>query len=89
MVYLLHFDEKLAHAQHYVGFCERSVRARLGKHRRGEGSKLMAAVFAAGIGVQIAHVWKDGDRHFERNIKNRKNTPRLCPICNPRKRREK
>jgi hypothetical protein len=28
----------------------------------------------------VARTWQ-GDRKFERQLKNRKHTPRLCPVC--------
>lgn len=44
----------------------------------------MSAVSKAGIEFVIARLWPDGDRNFERHLKNRKDGPRICPICNPR-----
>ena len=79
-VYLLHFDRPLAHARHYVGWSA-DLPKRIEQHRRGlSGARLMAAVKDAGIGFRVARVW-DGDRAFERRIKNRHATPRLCPVC--------
>lgn len=85
MVYLLHFDRPLAHAQHYLGFVDHTkghaLEARLEYHRKGTGSKLLRAVVAAGIGFQVADLWPDGDRNFERQLKNRKKAGLLCPLC--------
>ena len=84
MVYLLHFDRKLKHAQHYIGFVDggkKRLDARMQYHRSGRGSKLMKAVTEAGIGFVIANTWPDGDRNFERSLKNRKNARHLCNIC--------
>lgn len=85
MVYLIHFDEKYHHAQHYIGFVDREDRleSRIQYHRNGRGSKFLKAVSQASIGFKVVKVWKDGDRNFERKLKNRKNSPALCPICNP------
>jgi hypothetical protein len=46
----------------------------------GRGAKITQALVARGIGFQIARIWPD-DRRFERKLKNRKNAPKLCPIC--------
>ncbi len=82
-VYLICFKEKLHHAKHYIGFCEEgNLEARIERHRAGNGSKLMAAVTQAGIAWEVARVWEDVDRNFERQLKNSKNGPRLCPFCN-------
>jgi predicted GIY-YIG superfamily endonuclease len=85
MIYLLHFKSPFKHARHYLGFTESptGLDARLAKHASGSGAKLMRAVSQAGIDFDLARVWPDGDRTMERQLKNRNNTPTLCPICNP------
>lgn len=82
-VYLIHFDDKLAHAQHYLGFAEIPVRRRLQRHLDGRGSRLIRAVVNAGITVRLGRVWTGPDvtRDFERSLKNRRNARKLCPIC--------
>lgn len=80
LIYLLHFEKKLHHAGHYLGFCEDDLEARLDRHRKGQGARLLEVVVAAGIDFSVARTWK-GDRHFERKLKNQKNARRLCPIC--------
>jgi len=86
MVYLIHFDRPIGdlsnprgQAQHYLGFTH-DLAGRLQAHRSGNGSALMAAVAQRGIGWELARTW-EGDRHLERKLKNRHNSPRLCPIC--------
>lgn len=81
-VYLLHFDRPLKHARHYIGFST-SLKRRLEHHAKGTGSSLMAAVAKAGITFRLVRTWK-ADRTFERKLKNGKNAPHLCPICNPK-----
>jgi predicted GIY-YIG superfamily endonuclease len=81
IVYLIHFEKKLHHAQHYLGYCEDgNLEARLERHIRGDGSKLMRAVMEAGIQWKVVKTW-EGDRHFERSLKRKKNSSRLCPCC--------
>ena len=81
-VYLLHFETKLAHAQHYLGSTD-DLENRLACHRKGNGARLMAVVTALGITWRLARTWP-GDRALERRLKRRKEGRRLCPICNPR-----
>lgn len=80
-VYLIHFNEPLHHAKHYLGYSEENVAARFDRHVKGEGARLLQVLNEQGIGYQIAHVWCDVDRHFERKLKRRKSGPKLCPIC--------
>jgi len=79
-IYLLHFEPPLAHARHYLGWT-RDLDARLARHRPGRGSPLIAAAVAAGVRLELARTWGDVDRHFEERLKNRHETPRLCPLC--------
>lgn len=79
-VYLLHFEPPLGHARHYLGWAK-DHEQRFLEHCRGAGSPLVRAAVAAGCEVVTARTWHGVDRHFERRLKNRKETPRLCPIC--------
>ncbi len=80
-VYLIHFDEKLSHAQHYLGSTA-DLASRLDRHRKGQGARLMQVITELGIPWRVARTW-DGDRALERELKRQKASPRLCPICNP------
>jgi len=86
MVYLLCFDTKFKHARHYIGYVKKAegLEPRMEKHRKGTGSKLMAAVSKAGIGFQITRLWSNADQNFERWLKNKKNAKYLCPCCSAR-----
>lgn len=79
-VYIIHFERPFKHARHYVGFAKH-VQARIDHHRNGTGARLMSVIREAGISWIVSRIWKRGDRTFERRIKNRKSTPRLCPVC--------
>jgi hypothetical protein len=81
-VYLLHIEPPYHHAKHYLGWTEFDVEGRVAYHVSGYGNKLIRAAVKAGHGIIIARTWSDEDRNFERTLKNRKNAPRLCPICN-------
>jgi len=78
-VYLIHFDEPFKHARHYIGWSSR-LEQRLEHHRNGTGSRLMAAVSAAGIGWSVVRTWS-GTRELERRFHNRHGASGLCPTC--------
>ena len=80
-VYLLHFTQPYKHARHYVGFTT-DLENRIAEHLAGRGARLMEVIIEAGLSAQLARTWK-GTRTMERYIKNQKNAPRLCPVCNP------
>jgi len=91
LVYLLHFDRpygsgRYGKASHYLGTCT-DLEARLQAHRCGRGARLIEVITAAGIGFVVARTW-EGGRGLERRLKNRKNSPRLCPICRQSRRAE-
>lgn len=79
VVYLLHLEAPHAHARHYVGWSA-NLAYRLDHHRAGRGARLLAAVSAAGGRFIVARLW-NGTRTDERRLHNRKNTPRICPVC--------
>jgi predicted GIY-YIG superfamily endonuclease len=83
-VYILHFDSPYHHARHYVGYTKNTDK-RLAQHKAGSGARLMEVITQAGIGFQLAKVWKSKTRKFERYIKNSHNTARFCPICQKNK----
>jgi hypothetical protein len=86
VIYLLCFDRPFKHARHYLGFVdggEEQLKKRIERHKKGGGARLVEVITAAGIGFEVARTW-EGDRHFERSLKKRKSTPKLCPICRAR-----
>jgi hypothetical protein len=89
MVYLIHFHECIGdpdnprgQAQHYIGFAENDLDGRLAEHRSGRGASITAFLAEKDIGFDLVRVWV-GDRALERRLKQRKEAPALCPICNP------
>ena len=79
-IYLLHFEQPYYHARHYLGWTEGVLEVRLERHMVGHGARLVSVVTEVGIGIELARLWS-GTRELERKLKNRKNSPKLCPIC--------
>jgi predicted GIY-YIG superfamily endonuclease len=78
-VYVIHLATRYHHAGHYVGFAT-DLAQRIAQHRAGTGARLLEVIRQAGIEWKLVKVLP-GDRTFERRLKRRKNTPRLCPVC--------
>jgi predicted GIY-YIG superfamily endonuclease len=53
MIYLLHYDRPLHHAQHYLGFTD-NLDARTLRHLNGFGGRLPAVFSELGISFTIA-----------------------------------
>lgn len=83
-VYLIHFDKKLQHAEHYMGSAE-DIAKRERRHRKGHGAQIMKAVVRAGIPWQIVHVWRCETIAEAEKLERQKKgyNKRQCPICTP------
>jgi len=82
--YLLHFDQPISPlhtCQHYLGYTSRGLRERIKEHRAGRGARLTQVAKERGIGFICVRTWKESNRNFERRLKNRKEGPVLCPVC--------
>jgi predicted GIY-YIG superfamily endonuclease len=82
MIYLIHLLKPFKHARHYLGSTV-DLDKRITDHLCGQGARLMEVVTQAGIEWKVVRTWK-GSRKDERKLKNQHNTPRLCPVCNPK-----
>ena len=83
VIYLLHFSQPVAHAQHYIGWAIKGgLFKRLAQHEAANGasSPLIKALIEQGGHFDLARVW-DGSRNRERSLKNQRNARKLCPIC--------
>jgi predicted GIY-YIG superfamily endonuclease len=81
-VYLLHFETKYKHSQHYLGYgtdVHRRVQAQLDCKRT--AAKFVKVVHKAGIKIVLARLWLGATRTRERQIKNTHNLKSYCPIC--------
>ena len=81
VIYMLHFDRPYRHARHYVGWTDDL----LDRHATGYGARLVAVIWAAGIGFTLVRIC-EGTRRTERAIKNAGGAVRYCPVCTPRPR---
>lgn len=85
-VYILHFEKKFYHTQHYIGWTKgnsiEAVQKRLKTHLSGKGSKIVRSVVASGIKIEVATIFINGDRKLERKLKDKKNAKQFCSICN-------
>jgi predicted GIY-YIG superfamily endonuclease len=89
MVYLIHFEKPYKHARHYIGFTD-NLDQRIHEHKyTANGAKLLQVVRNAGINFEVARVWPDGDRHFERHLKNMKKSSCYCPVCRKERREQR
>lgn len=82
-LYLLHIEPPYKQAKHYLGFTpDEDPARRVAEHLSGgcKASPLIKAALKAGH--TVTHVrTMEGSRTDERRIKNKRNTPRLCPCC--------
>lgn len=83
VVYLLHFDRPHHHAQHYLGWTN-NLGKRLMEHMNGRRDKcvLTSVIKDEGIGFKVSRLWC-GPLELEKKLKRRKNSRKLCSICNP------
>lgn len=87
-VYLLHFDEPIAHAKHYIGWSKEHPEkegGRIEQHRKGQAARLTQVLLEKQIGFTVTRIWEDVDRNFERRLKNMKCSPKYCPTCRKKK----
>lgn len=87
VVYLLHFDQPISErhtCQHYLGWTT-DLHARLAKHAAGSrrAARLTQVAKKRGIGWRLVRLW-EGGRPLERRLKARKESPKFCPLCNPK-----
>ena len=78
-VYLVHLDTPIHHAGHYLGSAIDPYQ-RLDLHRAGQGERLLQVAVERGIEFKIVRLW-EGGRQLERQLKNQKCAPTLCPLC--------
>jgi predicted GIY-YIG superfamily endonuclease len=85
VIYLLHIDPPYKHARHYLGIGE-DLNARLQLHQDEHGARLTQVCIENGRALKLVRTW-EGAPNDERRLKNQKNSPWLCPLCNPKQNR--
>lgn len=81
-VYLLHFERPISPkhtCQHYLGSTS-NLAERIALHRAGHGSRLCQVAKERDIRFVVVETW-EGGMDVERQLKKRKEGPRLCPVC--------
>jgi predicted GIY-YIG superfamily endonuclease len=91
MIYVLHFDRKLAHAGHYVG-STKTLFKRLKRHAKDGGARILQACREQGIEWRLGGLMMVEESLFadsketrvqkERRLKNQHNGKRFCQLCN-------
>lgn len=84
MVYLLHFDRPMAHAQHYLGWChDDDLERRVGWHKKGtkRAARICQVAVSRGIALSLVRTWPGAGRRQERSFKDGSHGKRLCPLC--------
>lgn len=81
-VYLIHFDRKYHHTEHYIGY-SKCLPDRIENHKHNTGARLLKAVNQADITWNVVRTWQVDGQGLERQLKNQKHSARFCPVCNP------
>jgi predicted GIY-YIG superfamily endonuclease len=84
-IYLLHFEEPLSHAQHYLGSTT-DLEERVRRHRAGQGARLTQVLHERSRAWKLAAVFMPHSptasvRGLERAAKQRHGAAAYCPIC--------
>lgn len=88
-VYVLHFNEPIAHAQHYIG-CTENLFERLTTHAQGRGATIVKECLCRGIGFRVGAVGMCNLtelRSIERGAKDWHGASEFCEVCNAESRR--
>lgn len=78
--YLIHLDQPLGHARHYLGWAK-NLKRRLDHHAAGTGARMLAVCIERGITWQLARTWPDTTRAREAQLKKQGGRARMCPLC--------
>lgn len=84
--YIVHIDPPLGHARNYLGSA-RNLHSRLKADLGGTGARLLRAALDRGRTLTVSRIWvtvTDAEaRMTEAGLKERRDTPDLCPECTP------
>jgi len=79
-VYLIHLDEPLGHARHYVGWSI-DIYERVQAHMVCSGARMLAVAAERGLSFDAARIWPDAGMELERALKRGGNVMMHCPLC--------
>ena len=85
-VYLIHFNQPLHHARHYIGKA-RLLKERIKRHKSGNGARILQVCNERGIEYNVVRIWDEKTEVaavLERRLKKMKHAREFCPVCNPR-----
>jgi predicted GIY-YIG superfamily endonuclease len=81
-VYLLHFEEPVDGARHYVGITTYArLGARMIEHTTGRGARLTSSACRVGVAWRLAHVWRTDQAALEPTLIGMAERAPLCPVC--------
>jgi len=84
VIYLLHFDEPIGKARHYLGTCGDSrITRRMRQHAMGNGAALTREAARRNITMYLARVFPDLHHETEKRMKAQGRYKDLCPLCCP------
>lgn len=87
-VYLIHLDDPLCHARHYLG-ASKDIPARLEAHRQQRGAKMLAHANTRGLRWHVERVWytdtAEQAYRLEAKMKRHKHNTHYCPKCGGRR----
>ena len=82
-VYLLHYTVHVrGNKQHYLGFTQKSLEARLNEHDSGVfGSQMSNLAVKLGSKAIVAKTWEGVSVDFEKKLKRERHLGRYCSLC--------
>ena len=84
--YIVHIEPPLGHARNYTGSAA-NLHSRLKADLDGTGARLLRAALDRGRALSVSRIWVTGTgteaRQVEAGLKERRDTPRICPQCTP------
>ena len=82
-VYVIHLEQPLGHARHYIGYADNIAR-RVQEHLDCRGGRLLCAAVRKDIPFEVVRIYPGEGRSFEKRLKLSKVGGRYCPVCIPR-----
>jgi predicted GIY-YIG superfamily endonuclease len=82
IVYILHFEPSIKHAQHYCGITRTPLfERRMREHISGSGASLTRAAASQGSRFFVARTWSTDDAALEKRLKRSGHLRAHCIMC--------